>query len=125
MGNGIIAFHGRSGSGISVVQPDGSGLADVTVPPRRNYDTFPAWSPDGSRLAFLRRAGGGPRRLMVADADGSDQVTLAGDWDVDPPAWSPDGGRIALPGYRGEDASLLVVDVTDGTITPLGIEEAS
>lgn len=61
--------------------------------------TGPAWSPDGSRLAFVHWTSVGLSILQVVDADGSGVRTLLDDPSsqiVAPPVWSPDGTRIAL-----------------------------
>jgi TolB protein len=68
----------------------------------RNLDISPAWSPDGSRLAFARIRGG-RLDLFTAAADGSDVTRLthtSGD-DDDAPAYSPDGKRIVFSRYPG------------------------
>jgi Tol biopolymer transport system component len=56
--NGLIAFAGNPGGGsaqsdIFVVAPDGTGLQALTSTPEL-AEYAPAWSPDGSRLAFVR-----------------------------------------------------------------------
>lgn len=61
-------------------------------------DGQPAWSPDGRRLAFTRRAEDGRSSLHVLPVDGpGETVTVC----VRPeaigrPAWSPDGSRLAF-----------------------------
>ncbi len=66
------------------------------------YDSAPAWSPDGARIAFESDAdvaGANPERdleIWVMDADGSDAVQLTHNALHDEgPAWSPDGTMLA------------------------------
>jgi TolB protein len=63
-------------------------------------EEFPAWSPDGGKLAFVASPAGGenlPRRqIFVMDADGSGRTQLtAGPGARTNPVWSPDGAWIA------------------------------
>ena len=62
-------------------------------------DRSPAWSPDGTRIAFVsnRNATGGPGQMgiWVMDTNGRHAVNLTpATGVVDHPAWSPDGTRI-------------------------------
>jgi TolB protein len=64
------------------------------------YDEFPAWSPDRSRIAFVRDGD-----LYVARADGSAPRRIVRRPGFERyPAWSPDGRRIAFAANhdRGE-----------------------
>jgi TolB protein len=96
--NGLIAFaRGGPLSGLLVTNPDGTGLSKLASVPG---DTDPAWSPDGSKIAFVRfREGGTGIWVVNADGTGTRRVTDGGP-DVDGtdlgPAWSPDGSRIAF-----------------------------
>jgi TolB protein len=79
---------------------DGSGIRQLTDEPGVD-DAWPAWSPDGTKIAFTRRrrdSGGlrltGPDDIYVINADGSGLRQLAND--AADPAWSPDGSRIAF-----------------------------
>jgi Tol biopolymer transport system component len=66
--------------------------------------TDPAWSPDGTRIAFSRTAGGHAHLfVMNADGTGATQITDGTDDDVHP-SWSPDGSALVFCSARGEGA---------------------
>jgi Tol biopolymer transport system component len=74
-------------------------LADRTVVNLTNHpaqDYSPAWSPDGSKIAFASDRDGAPE-LYVVNADGSGVTRITQNVGfVGRPAWSPDGGTIAF-----------------------------
>lgn len=74
---GRIAFRSnRDGNGeIYVMNGDGSGLVRLTDSPAD--DGMPAWSADGSRLAFASRADG-RSRILIIPAAGGPVVCVAG-----------------------------------------------
>jgi Tol biopolymer transport system component len=77
-----LAPHASAG-----VNPDGTNLRRLTR--NKAEDWFPAWSPDGKRIAFSSNRDGN-HEIYVMDADGSDQKRLtnnnAEDWG---PEWMP------------------------------------
>jgi TolB protein len=87
--NGRIAF-GVAGSGIWSVNPDGTAFRQLTS---SGFDTDPSWSPDGTRLAFVR-ATACCNDIYVVNADGSGEQLLRTDGQT--PTWSPDGTEIAF-----------------------------
>ena len=100
------------------------------VPPRKLLEdiaTAPAFSPDGTRMAFIRSTADGEQVIMLANADGSNQRRLASRAaaDVYAPArvaWSPDGRRIAA--FAGampkQKSRIVLVDVETGKEEALG-----
>jgi hypothetical protein len=52
---------------------DGTGQTKLTSPPPTLADVFPAWSPDGRKIAFVRLLGGS---IWVMNADGSNPIDI-------------------------------------------------
>ncbi|MFI8966018.1 protein kinase [Streptomyces sp. NPDC053493] len=70
-----------------------------------------SWSPDGTRLAVLRKKDGVQQLFEVKVADGSARQLTHGSDQVEDPAWSPDGTRIAVSVDVGSgDWQLHLVD---------------
>ncbi len=93
--NGLIAF---GHTGVSLVRSDGSGRFQFTS------GHHPAWSPDGTRLAF-----GSGQGISIINADGSGARVLTNNGSS--PAWSPDGTRIAFHRFL---SGIIIVNA-DGT----------
>jgi Tol biopolymer transport system component len=109
--------HGSTMSGY-LVNPDGSNLRRIRMD---MWVEYPAWSPDGARIAFM----GGPNGpseydIWVMDVDGSNPVQLTDSLGPDGwPAWSPDGTRIAFSSVRDDCGYSDAVNCrTTGDIGP-------
>jgi tricorn protease len=80
------------------------------------HDREPAWSPDGSQIAFVSDADGEEEIWLVAQhgRETAQQLTDGQAGRLSGLTWSPDGTHIA---YRDQTARLLVVDVATGALT--------
>jgi hypothetical protein len=116
--NGLVAY-GAGGDILTVDLATGARRVVVAGP---TTDRTPRFSRDGSRIAFLREAGGG-LVVGVSDADGRNPLVLTPDAyssiDSDSVVWSPDGASIAISattlaqGPSGPQ-SVVLVDTAGG-----------
>jgi dipeptidyl aminopeptidase/acylaminoacyl peptidase len=100
--NGLIAFEQVNSGQLFTMTATGANQSPrLTDTPEENSD--PAWSPDGTRIAFTSRRDGGDPEIYIMNADGSNQVRFTTSPGIDEqPAWSPDGTRIAWASDRNE-----------------------
>ncbi len=83
---------------------------------------FPAWSPDGSQIAYVNEEGGDQgMQIWIMNADGSDNHPLLVDGINIAPAWSPDGTHLAYAHAEagGQPLKLWLIRVADGAHRPL------
>lgn len=94
-------------------------LDEFTVQPfsdNTNTGKCPAYSPDGSLVAFCNEKGG-ISRLFVVRSDGSEPKELTDaisgcTCGADAPlSWSPDGKWIMLPDNQGKDPNFFIYDI--------------
>ncbi len=84
---------------IYTICPDGSNLTNLTNTP--SSDSQPAWSPDGTKIAFVSSRDGN-NQLYVMDEDGSNPTKLTVDYENSSPIWLPDGKHISFLTTDGE-----------------------
>ena len=95
------------------------GGAPLPLTSNADNDYFPAWSPDGMRIAFATdRDGNSEIYLMRADGSQPERLTDYADDDLFP-QWSPDGKTI-LYQYLANDAwDLAAINLKDHQISTL------
>jgi Tol biopolymer transport system component len=132
----LASFHGPTGriafldfmtSQIYAVNADGSGLARLTNEATGFVARWPNWSPDGSRLLFVRiNTSDGMGRVWIMNADGSQPHQLASDapgYRDYQPRFTPDGSHIVFSRCKpGNGVCAIWIMRADGTnkqpITP-------
>ncbi len=79
-------------------------------------DAEPAFSPNGERLAFVRRAGESDEDLFVVPTRGGEPERLTtGDREIAGLDWTPDGQSIVFASNRAEGAGLWRIAAGGGT----------
>ena len=96
---------------IRIMRADGTGGRRVTWDGARN--TYPTFSPDGTRIAFTKEHGDNAD-IWVVGVDGGEPRRMTFHPGVDTtPCWSPDGTRLYFSSSRGgesEDVFYLELD---------------
>ena len=114
-----VGFHSREGENeeekgyINLVRPDGSEVLKL-----EDGASSPAWSPDGSRIAFFMSGESG-LTLETANTDGTGRMNVLklahiGRWMPSGLAWSPDGTALLFsvtfdPGLSQPDRRLWYI----------------
>jgi TolB protein len=92
-----------------------TGVRDAPAkgdPAKQNY--LPAWSPDGTKLAFTSQRDGNPE-IYVMNKDGSGLRRMTNNPAIDvSPTWSPTGNQIAWTSDRTGKPKIYVMNA-DGT----------
>jgi TolB protein len=95
---------------------DGTNQTRLTNNPAS--DGLPAWSPDGTKIAFATDRDSGPGNLEIysMNADGTNQTRLTNNPAADEePAWSPDGTKISFRTNRDDGNYDIYTINPDGT----------
>jgi TolB protein len=80
---------------IYVINVDGTGKQRLTF--NTEEERAPAWSPDGTLIAFMCRRNGPDFEICVMNADGKGQIQLTSNTFFEgTPTWSPDGQQIVF-----------------------------
>lgn len=123
--NGKIAFVSNRDVGageIYTIGPSGGAATRITFP--TGGSATPAYSPDGSKIAFMKgnhifvmNANG-----MKSDGTGATQITPPGTINKEP-TWSPDGTKIAYV-VQEADYEIYIINA-DGTGSPQRLTDNS
>ena len=108
---GLIAFDANGD--LFASNPDGSGLVQLTSGPE--FEALPAYSPDGTLIAFESQQPDFSFDVFVMPADGGERVqVIEGLAENSPIAWSPDSRHVAVAARPvGEDERQIVIGAID------------
>lgn len=111
----VFVNGGGTRKRVSVMNVDGGNvrLLTYTFSSFENYDS-PAWSPDGTKIAFRSDREGGQYKLYVMNANGNNITKLSDDWIQETPSWSPDSTKLVFSAYLNNQQSLITIS-PDGT----------
>jgi len=130
-GSAGLAVSGRDESGtfyIELVSPETGAAVRVTTPPANHAgDTMPAFSPDGSAVAFARFSSLSESELYVTDLQTGEERQLTDAnrriWGLD---WESDGSIIYASKHSLGGTRLYRTDLDGNSSTPLtGAESTS
>jgi Tol biopolymer transport system component len=115
----MVSFgDGSAGTPLYLYVMDADGTNVRRLTDGQFLDYSPAWSPDGTQIAFVRHGRKGVG-LFVMNADGSNVRRVAGPGIeiFGAPAWSPDGASIAVAvnGTKGGPPGAIVLLPADGS----------
>lgn len=117
---GKIAFTASLGPGnkeIFVMDYDGQRPVQITS--NGSINLTPAWSPDGSQLAYVSFVSGRPE-IQLVDAEGKRSRVFAREGDLNSaPEWAPDGKSMVYSVSREGNSELVRIDLRSNRITRL------
>ncbi len=126
-----IAYASSTSGDIFVANADGSGGATAVLATSGELEMDPAWSPDGTTMAFTRSVSGHDQIFTVAlgntgVASGMPvQRTSVSTGDVRHPSWSPDGDTIVYSSTQDGLGAPLLYTMTSGGLNQTRLGPAS
>ncbi len=113
-----ISYVVKRGARFELHVADSDGFGAQSVLGSNEPIISPAWSPDGTRLAYVSFEQKKPVVYVQSLTTGSRQAVAAFRGSNSAPAWSPDGKRLAVTLTRDGGSQLFLINA-DGSGAPL------
>ena len=115
-----IAFASAAAGNLDIWLMNADGSSKQRLTTSALEDIEPAWSPDGSKIAFSRVLGDDQKDIFIMDANGANQrrVTTVDGQDHDP-TFSPNGQQLVITSERNDTkpfGDVAVINVADGAL---------
>jgi TolB protein len=117
-GNKIVFVSNKNGTPkifVMNVPPPGARLKDIeaTLITKANQEnTSPAWSPDGTKIAYSAKNGGNERQIWIYDfTTGKESQLTGGPGHKENPTWGPNSLHLIFNRVENEGCELYLVNL--------------
>ena len=120
-----IAFVSQIGKGKEIFVMDYDGARPKRITANGSINRAPAWSPDGSLIAFVTLKSGQPQLMILNAAGDAPAAAFPQKGELNSaPAWSPDGKLLAFSSGRDGNAEIYTLRIADRLLTRLTRHDA-
>jgi TolB protein len=102
-----------AGASIWVVDRDGRAATELGA------GENPAFSPDGSKIAFSARDASGNHQIWIMDTSGGNRVQITNEFNNMMPTWHPSGKRMVFVSNRADNNDIWMVELDGARMVQL------
>lgn len=114
-----ITYVAKQGARFELQVADADGYGAQTVLASNEPIISPAWSPDGTRLAYVSFERKKPIVYIQSLLTGSRTIAANFKGSNSAPAWSPDGKRLAVVLTKDGNSQIYLINADGGNVTRL------